>query len=116
VYAIPQAVGINSELTGNKLEAAKAFAKFMGSNRYSTYMAEVGEMGPVPVDIDTSKLLPMQQDMFAVMNSYDNVYQLSSYTSAAENTAMQTSVSSFLAGIISAEECAADIQACVPKH
>ena len=111
VASLPQGLGINAELEGDKLEAAIEYVKYIAGESYSKHMAEIGEMGPVIVDIDTSNLLPMQQDMFSIMNAYQNVNQLNALIPAAVASEQQASISSFLSGAMSAEEVAASVQA-----
>ena len=93
-----------------KKQAAVAFLQMLGTNKYSKYMAEVGEMGPVEVDVDLSGLKPMQQDMFSVMNSHKNVPQITHNLHASVARAIEASLSSYLSGSITAQECGAEIQ------
>jgi len=111
-YAVPQGIGLNAKLANDEIkkQAAIAFIQWMGSDRYSKYMAEVGEMGPVEVKVDQSGLKQMQKDMFEVMNSHKNVPHFVYRLHASVENSVQSSLSSFLSGTISAEECAADIQ------
>lgn len=111
-YAVPQGIGINAKVSNDELkkQAAVAFLQMMGTDRYSRYMAEVGEMGSVEANADQSGLKQMQQDMFAVMNSHKNVPHFVYGLHASVENSIQASLSSFLSGSISAEECAAEIQ------
>ncbi len=111
VAALPQALGVNAKLEGAKLAAAIEYVKYIAGESYSKHMASVGEMGPVIVDIDLSGLLPMQQDMFTIMNSHVNVRQLNSMLAPTVATEQQTTISSFLSGAMTAEEVANAIQA-----
>ena len=109
-----QALGVNSKLEGEKLEAAKAYVLYLAGESYSKHMAAVGQMGPVIVDVDLSALYPMQQQMFEIMNSCKNIPQFTIGLTPSESTEIQSAVSSFLAGSITAEEAAASIQAVAP--
>lgn len=109
--SLPQALAISARLEGEKLEAAKAYVKYIAGESYSKHMAAVGEMGPVIVDIDLSALLPMQQDLFGIMNSCKNARQLNSMVPPSVATEQQAAVSSLLSGAMTAEEAAASIQA-----
>ncbi|NLG89696.1 MAG: extracellular solute-binding protein [Clostridiaceae bacterium] len=111
-YAVPQGFGLNVKVAKDEMkkQAAIAFLQFLGTDRYSRYMAEVGEMGPVEVNVDMSGLKPMQQDMFAVMNSHKNVPQITYNLHASVARTIDASLASFLSGSITAKECAAEIQ------
>ncbi len=112
-YAIPQGLGISARVVGtDRYEAAVAFLQYMGSSAYSQYMADAGEMGPVIVQAsEEAQFLPMQQDSFDVLNSVDNYPELLPLFSAATASAYKSATMSFLSGAITAEECAAEIQA-----
>ena len=112
-YAIPQGLGINSNLVGtDKYDAAVAFLQYMGGSQYSQYMADAGEMGPVIVTAsEDAVFVQMQQDSFDVLNSVDNVPELIPHLSATTASAYKSATMSFLSGAITAEECAAEIQA-----
>lgn len=108
--SLPQGLGVNAKLEGAKRDAAIAYVKYIAGESYSKHMAEVGEMGPVKVDIDLSALIPMQQDLFTIMNSCVNVRQLNSMVAPTVATEQQAAVSSLLSGSMTAEEAAAAIQ------
>lgn len=112
-YAIPQGLGISASIVGtDKYEAAVAFLKYMGGSSYSQYMAEAGEMGPVKVAaVESAGFAQMQLDSFAVLNSVANYPELVPNLSAPTASAYKSATMSFLAGAITAEECAAEIQA-----
>lgn len=74
-------------------------------------MAEIGEMGPVEVDVDLTGLKQMQQDMFAVMNSHKNVSHITIGLDSSVYNALTSAIPSYLSGSITAKECAADVQA-----
>lgn len=111
-YAVPQGFALSAKVANNEMkkQAAVAFLKMLGTDKYSKYMAEVGEMGPVEVDVDLSGLKPMQQDMFTVMNSHKNVPHMTIDLHASVGNALQALLPSYLSGSITAEECAAEIQ------
>ncbi len=114
-YAAPQGLGINANLTGSKLDAAIAFVQYMGSDKYSQYQAADGELGPVQVDVDPTNLVQMQVDLFDVMNSHENKPIVGGLISSAESTALSASLNSFMAGVITADECAAEVQAAATR-
>ena len=109
--SLPQALAVNAKLEGAKLEAAKEYVKYIAGESYSKHMAAVGEMGPVIVDIDLTQLLPMQQDLFGIMNSCDNERQVNSMVAPSVATEQQAAISSLLSGAMTPEEAAASIQA-----
>ena len=80
----------------------------------SQYMADAGEMGPVTVSADEgAEFLQMQRDCFDVLNSVANYPELIPCLSATTASAYKSATMSFLSGAISAEDCAAEIQATV---
>lgn len=111
-YAVPQGFALNVKVTENEMkkQAAIAFLQMLGTDKYSKYMAEIGEMGPVEVDVDLSGLKQMQQDMFAVMNSNKNVPHITIGLDSSVFNAFTSAIPSYLSGSITAKECAADVQ------
>lgn len=112
-YAVPQGFGLNAKVAEDEMkkQAAVTFLQLLGTDKYSKYMAEIGEMGPVEVDIDMSGLKQMQQDMFAVMNSHKNVPHITVSLNTSVYNAFTSSIPSYLSGSINAKECADDVQA-----
>ncbi len=111
-YAVPQGFALNVKVAEDEMkkQAAIAFLQMLGTDKYSKYMAEIGEMGPVEVDVDLTGLKQMQQDMFDVMNSNKNVPHVTIKLDSSVFNALTAAIPSYLSGAISAKECAADVQ------
>lgn len=114
VFASTETYGINSKVTGDEYEACLALIQKLASKDYAIYNAERGNTAPEIVDmstVDLSDALPMVQDFMEIHNAgHNTVKSVFTYLPTAINDQLLSDFQLVLAGSMTAEEMAKDLQ------
>lgn len=119
VYASTETYGINKKIDKNspKFQACLALIKQLASTDYAEFCAKKGSTAPIAVETDVASLHPLLQDFMSVHNyGYPKARAFFTYLNNSVNTKMRADLQSLLAGTMTPEQMAMDLQAAQDEY
>ncbi len=108
--AVGAGIGVNSKLTGDKLEAAIALVKQISSKDYAQFVAARGATSPVKIDINFDSMGQPYRDFAAIIKSHTSGVNIEDYVDQSVVSVLNAVVQNIIAGDMTPEQAAASLQ------